>query len=860
MKKSRVIRFSLLALSVFAIGFAACAKSEGATEGKESGNGSIVDKVIFTVSMDESLAVKDVVEGRSDVFFQAVPPSIMSALSDTDRDKLDVYRVPSGAWSLITNPIPNKAPYTVKIPSGETVFNPLAVREVRYALNWLIDRKKIVDEILLGEGMPQMTSMTVGQPGTYQYNLIPAKLGMTETGDETKAIADIDAAMQAAAALPQNKGKLVKGPKFWQYNGKDVTVKFVIRVDDPNGRLLEGRYIAAQLEKAGFAVEQLEWDRVKANGTVYQGNPADYAWTLYTEGWGAGATRRWWDISLSQMYAPYYGYMPGGAEEGNWNYTHKKLDELGKKGLNGQFLTTEEYWRDNLEAQKIGLEEAVRIYVCSNLDSFVANKARFNKRMLYGLGDGLNNWSINSADVKPDTDGAFKGQKVLRVVSYSSRGGLFMSPWDPVGKGGFADVFSTMVANPCSDTKTDEAPNSAIDIPLLSTYDVDSAKVAPKLLPDGSMGGDVEVPADAVLYDTKTKEWKKVGSGFTVSVAASGKLYDGYRWHTGLPVTNIDARYAHAFSREWAIKDGDDDKYYDSALSESTLDALKNIKGVVFSDDGSIVSYVNYFFAPDMNRTVSNVGAVGVQAGAPGRRIVCPWEIYEALAEMVVHGSASGTAYSFAKDTGTEVDILTPAHVADIKAKLAEFVEQKHIPVSLKGLITEEEALERYKASIAFIEKYGHAYISNGPIMLTKIDTTTNSVIADAFRDYPYDSRYWPAQFSQKATAIEHVKLPSAPSADKDAEFEINVSEFVYPEIDYKPLSGGTVEIHLQQTDGTENVYLASKKSDGKFVAAIPAADMAKLQKGIDYTVVVISFIEKDKDAPSVTSVKLNLL
>ncbi len=440
-------------------------------------SGPIADKVIYTVSMDQSLAMKDIVEGKADVFFQAVPANILRTLNETDKAKLDIYAVPSGSWSLMINPIPNKAPYTWTKTDGVTEFNPFAIREVRYALNWLFNRKKLVDEILLGDGDPMFTPMTPGQPGTYRYNLIASKLGMTATGNERKAIADIDAAMTAASQLPENKGKLVKKGAFWQYDGKDITIKFLIRVDDPNGRLPAGRYMADQIEKAGIKVERLERDRSGIQ-IAYYSNPADIQFHIYTEGWGAGATRAWWDVTVSQMYAPYYGYMAGGADPANWNYTNDRIDELGMKGMNGQFLTEKDYWDGNLEATELGIKDACRVYLASQLDKYVANKARFNSRMAYGMGDGLNGWSIRTADVKPDA----AGQKVLRVIQFSARGSLFMSSWDPVGVDGFSDVYSGAITDPCSDPSTFESPNNASDTALRTKYDVKKVQTAPRAL------------------------------------------------------------------------------------------------------------------------------------------------------------------------------------------------------------------------------------------------------------------------------------------------------------------------------------------------------------------------------------------
>lgn len=821
-------------------------------------NGPIVDKVIYTVSMDQSLALKDIVEGKADVFFQAVPPNILQTLSDADKAKLDIYAVPSGSWSLLLNPIPNKAPYTWTKADGVTEFNPFAIREVRFALNWLFNRKKMVDEILLGDGDPTFTMATPGQPGTYRYNLIASKLGMSATGNERKAISDIDAAMTAASQLPENRGKLVKKGAFWQYEGKDVTVKFLIRVDDPNGRLKSGRYMADQIEKAGIKVERLEWDRSKCSTTAYYGNPADYAWHLYTEGWGAGATRAWWDVTVSQMYAPYYGYMPGGADPANWNYAEARIDELGQKGMNGQFLTPDDYWAGNLEAVELGVKDSVRIYLCTQLDKFVANKARFNARMAYGLGDGLNGWSIRTADVKPDAAGPFKGQKILRVIQFSARGSLFMGAMDPVGVDGFSDVWAMAIAEPVSDPSTFESPNNAADTPFRASYDIKGTKTAPVVSADGALGGTIPVPATAEIYDSAAKAWKKVGPGVTTAVSSSGK-YLGGKWHNGETIGAADVRYAYGFMYEWATKDGEGDKYFDDSYAAQIAPQLKTYKGFVFGKDGSFTGYVDYFFAPELNRTAATVGAPLVKAGNPGKQTVTSWEMYEAVALLVAEGSKSGTVYSFTNsDAITPIDVFSPKCVADIKAKLQDMVAKQHVPAVLKGFVTPAEAVKRYNASLAFIEKNGHAYVSNGPFVISKIDSATNAVTFDAFRDYPWKSDYWPKYFSQEITVIDNVKAPTTPSKKTDAVFEITASSFVYPEIATKPLSNkGKVEIRLQLDDGSEKVYAARYLKPGVFSATIPAKDLAALRSGKAYTVVVISSLASE--APSVVPTSLVL-
>lgn len=831
--------------------------------------GPYADKVIYDVRMDQTIAIKDTAEGNTDVFFTGIDGKTFQGIQQADLNRLSVYAVPSGSWSLLLNPIPNKPPYTFQHKDGRTIFNPLAIREVRYAINWLIDRKKIVDEILLGAGEPMITAQTPGQPGTYRFNLVPAKLGMTARGNEKKAIADIDAAMKEAANLPENKGKLVKSGQFWTYNGQPVTIRFIIRVDDPTGRLLEGRYIAEQLEKAGLKVEQLEYDRSKAGQLAYGSDPADWEWSMYTEGWGAGATRAWWDVTISQMYSPYYGYMPGGQTSGFWNYQNDEIDRIAQKNINGWFLTSDEYWNDNMKVQEMALKEAVRIYVCSQVQYYVANKDRFNARMLYGLGDGLNNWSIRSADVKPDVN----GQKTLRVTQYSARGSLFMSSWDPVGVDGFSDVYSAAIVEACTDPSTFESPNAAKDTPLRVKYDLKNVETKVAAGKEGEPPvGLIDVDKSALIFNSKTKKWetgveyRDMGDGTfdyvkNNAIKSYSKLsniqYIYGKWHSGQPITVADIMYATAFAYEWANKDGDDDKYYDEAYAAQYQSSLPISKGTVLNKDGSFTTYFDFNWPMDKDR-VAATGAVSPKAGNPGRQTLVSWEIYEALAKLVAEGSKSGTQYTFAYDPSiTEVDVINPQCVADIKAKLEDFVAAKYVPDSIKQWVTPTQAIARYNAAIKFIDTYGNAYISNGPFFISKVDYNANYIELSAFRDYPYRADYFPTLFRTTITRIDEVKVPVTVQRTADAKIDVVVSEVTYPDDTAKAANNkAKVTVTLILADNTEKVYTAKYTSAGNFQAVIPAKDLGALKAGA-YTLVVQSVLSTESPAVQASSLVL---
>ena len=795
--------------------------------------GPIVDKVYINVRMKEEIGLKDAAEGITDIFFWPVNGPTIFGLDEATRDKLEIYSTPSGSWSININPIPNAAPYLVEV-EGKEYFNPFAIRKIRFALNDLINRKYVVDEILGGAGGPMFTMATPGQPGTYKYNLVATQMGMIPEGNEEKALEEINAALEEAAVLIDLEERLTKESEWWTFDNEPITVKFLIRVDDPQGRLKEGEYIAQQIEKSGIKVERLLWDRVKCIETSYFSDPKDYLWHMYTESWGAAGTIAFWEEIVCETYAPWYGYMPGGAEPDKWNYENEELDKVTQKAYTGNFLTEEEYWELVLEGLRLGLEDACRIYVAYQNDYYVANKERFNKRMYYGLGDGLNRWSMVTADTK---------DKILRITEFSAKGGLFMSAWNPVGIDGFSDMYSLIIEEPLYDQGMFKSPVSAIATPLrVVPQDVET-----QLHEDAESGeivGDVSVPANAVLYDSAKKEWSPVGD----EVKAISKATYSFRFgnfHHGRPIGLTDILYANAFIEEWISQDGDDDKYYNDPYSSNLTPNQETIKGWVINSDSTITAYFNYNFPPSKER-VADWGAPWISVSASGLQVAVSWEVIEALAKLVAEGSASGTAYSFSSDVGTEVDLLTPSCVKDIRAKLIEMINKNYVPASIKDYITVKEAKTRYEAAIKWIDEHGHAFISCGPFYLDKYDPVTSYMELTAFRDaeYPFTPDHWPGVFATTIVRIDSVDMPAIYLREKkeDLSIKVKVSEVLYPEGTPKLAESGEISAMLI-TPTEELSYKAKFLGAGLFEVLIPPEATKDLEGG-SYTILISASIE----------------
>lgn len=857
----RVILFFIFML--FSLLILSCGDDGSDSNIEHGGNGPLVDKIIFETRTDMSIAIKDVVSGKADLMATGVDGSVYLSLSQSDKAKLETYSVPSGSWSLLFNPYPNEAPYIVETKDGKTQFNPLAIKEIRFALNWLIDRKKIVDEVLKGAGEPSFTQATPGQPGTYRYNLIPIKLGMSVTGNEVVAIESINNAMIKASNIPQNKGKLVRVGDLWKYNGETVTLKMIIRVDDPTGRLPAGQAIADLIEKTGIKVERLLYDRSKSTQLVYNTDPKNYEWNIMTEAWGAGATRAWWDVSLRQMYVPDGNNMPGRGVANFWNYKNSEATKLSDKNSNGWFLTSDEYWRDNLRLQEIGLDESVRIYLNSLTQFFVANKDKFNNRMIYGVGDGINHWSMRTANIKPNKN----GEKVLRVIQHSAQGSLFLAPWDPIGIGGFSDVYSGMIIGAATDALAAfESPSTAKSEFMLGEVDKNTVEIGVVANPKrgGKPLGTVAVSPEAMLYNPYTQMWEK---GAVIKVNGTNIKYVNddnpvtyikgvfkpkkFRWHHGIESSLVDLIYSEVFIANIVTKTSDNDKYYDAALASRYRPGMDNARGSVINDDGTFEVYSQSYWPMDEDRQVAAL-AVSPKIGNPNRNTLIPFEINEAIMKMITEGSESGTVYSLAQDQSfTPIDVKNPTCVADIKAKLIEMRDSSYVPKGVEEWLTPIHAVERYSAAINFIDNYGHAYISNGPFFISKIDTKANYIELSAFRDYHYEMNYWISKLSTTISKIEDVEMPTIAKKTEDLTIDVIVSSYDYPNIDIKePHTKTKVQAFLQLPSGGEIIY-DGVFSEDIYKINISKDDLRVLPSGV-YTIVLESFI--GSETPSIVT------
>ncbi|MEM4798967.1 MAG: ABC transporter substrate-binding protein, partial [Sulfolobales archaeon] len=213
-------------------------------------------------------------------------------------------------------------------------INPLALQQVRFALNYAIDRDYVVKSIYRGYAAPMYTFLSKYDPDYLLIADIVAKYQFRY---------DLSYADQLITQALTAVGAYKVGGK-WYYAGNPITLTFIIRTEDERKEI--GDLFASALESLGFTVNRQYLTFGEALSRVYDSNPTDFLWHIYTEGWGRTAITRYDSGSINQFCAPWYGSMPGWQTPGWWWFRDDVMDEIGMKIYFGQFTSKDE--RDSL--------------------------------------------------------------------------------------------------------------------------------------------------------------------------------------------------------------------------------------------------------------------------------------------------------------------------------------------------------------------------------------------------------------------------------------------------------------------------------------------------------------------------------
>ncbi|HYY67982.1 MAG TPA: hypothetical protein VE572_06525, partial [Nitrososphaeraceae archaeon] len=618
----------------------------------------------------------------------------------------------------------------------------------------LVDREFVVDEILKGYGSALIDPF--GQYSPEYLNLIDTvqSLGIRYAPGLGEQMIN-DALVKEGAVKDRTTGK-------WFFADKPITVKILIRSDDPRRKSL-GDLVSSELERVGFSVVKQYGDLNKANTVVSGSNPQDFQWHVYTEGYaGTSAFVKYNPVVTSQMYAPYAGNMPGGQNPAFWNYQNSSIDDITQK-INFFNFTSEEQ-RNALvrNATLAGIQESVRIFLAQNTDPYIANTDVAGLINDFGAGITSRLSLINAQP--PDLSLLNIGVKEI-----------YQGAWNSVG--GCGDTYCTSIYSALADGATFRNPYTGEVIPMRNIWT--------EIVTTGPTER-MKVAADAQTWDPYSKQWEKAGNDtFALSKVSYKLLFS--KWHHGIAMDKSDILYPLYFAFEWGTDEGRGDLTVDPEFTAAAKESLPYAKGIRFINDTEIESFVDQWHY-DKKEIAGTATAWSAE----------PWEITAATERLVMAGKV---AYSRGQATAKNVpwlSLIVPSHAKMILEELQKMKSESFIPTPLKGIVTINEANQRYDAAIHWIEQHRHAVISNGPFYLDTYNPSAGIIYVKAFRDasYPFRQGYWSVFENPKLAIINAIDTHKYLVPGEPLDVRINVT------VGGKPSNDAVVDYFLSDTEG----------------------------------------------------------
>ena len=721
---------------------------------------TFVNSIKFIQYLDENTALEEVKNGNLDLYYYRISPDRLENKENVEG--LQIFDSTGGSYSLLIN------------PSESEKFNPFSEKEARFALNYLVDRKLIVNELMSGYGSQIISYYGPTDP---EYLTIIKELESFNFKYNPTLANQIISESLINRGAEKNNGK-------WIVDNKEIEISIFIRSDDPVRKSI-GEILSKELENMGFKIKKDYGDLNKAFVVVYGSNPADMNWNLYTEGWGRSAFVKYDSIGLGQMYSPWFSNMPGFNDPTYWNYENEKLDELTQKIYKGDFESSEKRTELIQKAVLEGINESVRIFLASKVDQYVVNQNV--EGVVNDLGAGVPS-RFTPINAKTNDDELSIGVKQI-----------YQGAWNPIM--GLTDTYSRQIWGVISDPISFKHPFTGETFPVRTQWKVETSGLDEK----------INVPVDAKMWSPSLQKWENVS---TDTLATSKVTFDFEfsNWHNGKLMDINDILHSLYFTMEWGTQIDENDKTFDTEFTPRAAQSIQTIIAINQIDDNTVEVYVNYWHFDE--NEIAEWAALWSSV---------PWEITAAMEKAVTDGKVSFSRSGATSKNVNWLSLIVPNDAQIIKEYLKEFKENKFIPNSLKQSQIQHQYFEdRFDSSINWIEEKNHAVISNGPFYLETYSPESRTIQVKAFEDdsYPFEAGTW--------SKFENVQFPNI----KKVSMEKIVQQGESPQINIETEGVTSLLYFILDNEGSIQISEELEISENQAVIKLVSNNAEKLKIG----------------------------
>ncbi len=698
-------------------------------------------------------------------------------------------------------------------------LNPFAVPAIREAMNMLVDRNYIVQEVYGGLASPKFFPLNSAFPDYALLADVARKLEAKYAYNPDKANEIITAEMEKLGATKVD-GK-------WTFNGEPVTLIFIIRNDGDGTRLPIGDYVSAQLENIGFTVDRQYKTSSEASPIWIRGNPADGLWHIYTGGWITTAVSRD-DGSNFQFF-----YTSKGLGQPLWQAykPSAEFEALADKLAANEFATLEERREMFAQALELAMQDSVRVWL---VDQKAFSPYRQGISVTGDLAGGIQGAQLWGFTAR------YEGQEGGELKFAMSD--LLVEPWNPVGGSNW--VYDTAPKRATSDYGVITDPFTGLAWPQR----IESASVTVKEgLPVGKtldwvtleFVPEIQVPADAwVDWNAETQTFITAGEKFPEGTTALRKsvvtypssLFTDYKWHDG-------SAFSPADFIMFLIMQFDPGKEASAIFDESAVSNLEfflsNFKGVrITSTDPFTVEWYTDAYALDAELNVTTLWPEYGYGNAPWHMIAIG-NLAEAAGEL---------AYTADKADAKGVEWMSfiDGPSLEILGKYLDQAEaESYIPYAptLGQYITADEAKARYANLKAWYAEHGHYWVNSGPYMLDKVFAVEKTLTLKNNSNYIDLADKW-ARFAEPRVAEAEVDGEGRVTIGQPATFDVFVT------FEGEPYASADIaEVKYLLFDAKNELAatgVAELAGEGYYTVTLPAELTAKLEAGSNRLEVVV--------------------
>jgi peptide/nickel transport system substrate-binding protein len=672
-----------------------------------------VETIVFLEEPTAAKAVDMIRTGALDLFGAGVvDPALLGKIRGDP--KLSCAPAYTAVWHLSFNPV---GPFF-----SDGRVNPFSDPRAREALNWLLDREYIVQEILGGAGFPQILPIRPIFPDYARLAEYARPLELQYSFDPERARAAIFQVMRDLGA------DLLDGR--WVYAGLPVEIRVLIRTD---ARRPLGDYVARLLEGLGFSVRPLYAGYSEAL-RILSAPPEEGLWHIYTNSLVVSLIERDEAATFQLNYTPVFPYPP-------WQYLRPspELPEIAERLARGDYRDFAERTALMAKALELSMRDSSQVWLAVRAACYPHSaELGLSVDLAAGLATGI--WART-----------LRAEKEAVKVALPS---LLSAPLNPVA--GSFTVYDQTIIRATTDYPLLPDPYSGLYIPL------DLAKAEVYLTPRETVEKtcdwvelkvvpEIPVPKEAwLLWNAKEGRFQTVGEVHPEGLAARFKVVLFFRpdlwektWHDGTRFSLGDflLRFVLLFDRA-----DPQSPVFDEGAVPASQAFRAHFRGLwIRSVDPLVVEVYTDLKFLDAEWIVAKAAELIYPAYEMGPG---PWHV---LALLLLGEGEKRLALSQgkAKALGVEwANLLSGPSLEILSELLRTAAEKGFVPYTefLGGFISREEVKERYAALARFFEDRKHFWVGNGPFYVDLVKPVEKVLVLRRWpghRDRPQGWQEW---------------------------------------------------------------------------------------------------------------------